>query len=304
MDIDLFSKIGHSVIDSTVDTSPLELPPAETTVCDTKDIQQTLSTILEYQKTTYVLFVTDSETLCNLILTLNSTLTEHKVSVLCRGMLYADDAIAEIERAERMLYTTDGTQHFPTAPMFDNVFIDEDGRILYSMDMDTAIDGTEPLYSSNGEPWGTLLPEDYSLQNLVGRLNEHVKSMGYSDRVSVANELLNAYNTSSLTDGLVLFHVGDGFKVLPVDGDKVTLKSLNLLLYEVLFGHAIHSKDVMGSLINDRLDNMDYPSYLFEYFERAFANRVYSSISCPKVDIKLTENTLTRLTLTLGGTAI
>lgn len=52
----------------------------------------------------------------------------------------------------------------------------------------------------------------------------------------------------------------------------------------------------MLSLIEDRMNHTEYPVALFEFFEYAFADKIYPGLSCKAATLDLLENTLHRMT--------
>ena len=104
----IYTRFTCRLIDKHLVPDPTQLTSIDH-VCDMSDTQATVCQILEQQRNgNYILVVTDSQDICNLVLAFNPTLKDHKISVLCNDDLHADDAIAEFDRLEKLLHTESG----------------------------------------------------------------------------------------------------------------------------------------------------------------------------------------------------
>jgi len=279
----------HLVPDSTQLTS-------NDHICDMSDTQATVCQILEQQKAgNYILVVTDSPDICNLVLAFNPTLKDHKISVMCNDELYADDAIDEFDRLEKLLHTESGIEYFPAKEIEESLFEAENGQILFNCtDIYARSDeNTQLLYMSDGQLWGYVLP--YTAAHLIGTLHNHLESLTLSDRTSVAVAVVNFFKEKHLSDSIFLFKTENGPAIQPVGVPTICSgKELYVLLYEIYFGHA-PSKDRMLSLVEDRMNHAEYPTALFEFFECAFADKIYPGLSCKTATLDLLEHTLHRM---------
>lgn len=98
----IYTRFTCRLIDKHLVPDPTQLTSIDH-VCDMSDTQATVCQILEQQRNgNYILVVTDSQDICNLVLAFNPTLKDHKISVLCNDDLHADDAIAEFDRLEKL----------------------------------------------------------------------------------------------------------------------------------------------------------------------------------------------------------
>ena len=266
-------------------------------ICDMSDMQAIVCQILEKQKAgNYILVVTDSPDICNLVLAFNPTLKDHKISVLCNDVLHADDAIAELERLEKLLHTESGIEYYPEREIEDGLFeADNDHLLLKNTSINMKSDEKNQfLYSSDGQLWGYVLP--YTAASLIGKFNEHIESMSLAERVMLAFDFLTCFKEECLSDSIIIFKTETGLRIYPIGSPNIcSTKDLFLLLYELFFGHA-PLKDRMLSLIKDRMAHPEYPASLFELFECSFANKIYPGVSCKAATADFCENTLQRLT--------
>lgn len=292
----IYSKFTCRLIDEHLVSNPNQLVDTDH-VCDMNDTQTTVCQILEQQKAgNYILVVTDSSDICNLVLAFNPTLKDHKVSVLCNDVLYADDAIAEFERLERLLHTESGIEYFPAREIEEGLFETDTGQLLYNCtDVHAKPDeNIKLLYSSDGELWGYVLP--YAATSFVGKLHNHLESLTLSERTQVAVAAVNCFKEEHLSNSIFLFNTENGLTIQPI-GDLTICsdKELYVFLYEIYFGHA-PLKDRMLSLIEDRTNHIDYPTSLFEFFESAFADKIYPGLSCKATTLDSMDYVLNRMT--------
>lgn len=276
----IYSKFTCRLIDEHLVSDLSKLADTDY-ICDMNDTQTTVCRILEQQKAgNYILVVTDSSDICNLVLAFNPTLKDHKVSVLCNDVLYADDAIAEFERLERLLHTESGIEYFPAKEIEEGLFEAETGQLLYNCTAAYAKpdENTQLLYSSDEQLWGYVLP--YAAASFVGKLHNHLESLSLAERTQVAVAVVNCFKEERLSDFIFLFKTENGLAVHPIGVPTICSgKELYILLYEIYFGHA-PLKDRMLSLIEDRMNHAEYPTSLFEFFECAFADKIYPGLSC------------------------
>lgn len=292
----IYTRFTCRLIDKHLVPDPTQLTSIDH-VCDMSDTQATVCQILEQQRNgNYILVVTDSQDICNLVLAFNPTLKDHKISVLCNDDLHADDAIAEFDRLEKLLHTESGIEYFPSEEIEEGLFEAETGQLLfnYTDAYAKSDENTQLLYTSDGQLWGYVLP--YTAAHLVGKLRNHLESLTLSDRTSVAVAVLNCFKEERLSDSIFLFKTENGPSIQPVGVTTICSgKDLYVLLYEIYFSHA-PSKDRMLTLIEDRINHAEYPSSLFEFFEYAFADKIYPGLSCKAAALDLLENTLYRMT--------
>lgn len=292
----IYTRFTCRLIDEHLVPDPTQLTSIDR-VCDMSDMQATVCEILERQRNgNYILVVTDSPDICNLVLAFNPTLKDHKISVLCNEELHADDAIAEFDRLEKLLHTESGIEYFPAKEIEKGLFEAETGQLLFnSTDAYAKSDENIPLlYSSDGQMWGYVLP--YTAAHFVGKLHNHLESLSLTKRTAVAVAVMNCYKDEHLSDSIFLFKTANGPVIQPVGAPTICSgKELYVLLYEIYFGHS-PSKDRMLSLIEDRMNHTEYPVALFEFFEYAFADKIYPGLSCKAATLDLLENTLHRMT--------
>lgn len=291
----IYSKFTYRLIDEHLAPEPSQLTDIDH-ICDMSDTQTTVCQILEQQKAgNYILVLTDSSDICNLVLAFNPTLKDHKVSVLCNDVLHADDAIAEFDRFEKLLHTESGIEYFPAKEIEDGLFEAETGQLLLNC-TDTYAkfdENTQLLYSTDGQLWGYVLP--YTTASMIGKLHNHLESMPFAERTMAAVAVLNRFKEECLSDSIFLFKTENGLAIQPIGVPTIcSSKELFLLLYEIYFGHA-PSKDRMISLIEDRTSHPEYPSSLFEFFEYAFADKIYPGLSCKAATLDSLENMLHRM---------
>ena len=292
----IYTRFTCRLIDEHLVPDPTQLTSSDR-ICDMSDTQATVCEILEQQRNgNYILVVTDSPDICNLVLAFNPTLKDHKISVLCNDELHADDAIAEFDRLEKLLHTESGIEYFPAKEIEDGMFEAETGQLLFNCTDAYAKsdENTQLLYSSDGQLWGYVLP--YTAAHLVGKLHNHLESLSLTERTAVAVAVVHCFKEERLSNSIFLFKTENGLTIQSVGTPTICSgKELYVLLYEIYFGHA-PSKDRMLSLIKDRMNHVEYPSSLFEFFEYAFADKIYPGLSCKAATLDLLENTLHRMT--------
>ena len=189
----IYTRFTCRLIDEHLVPDPTQLTSIDR-VCDMSDMQATVCEILERQRNgNYILVVTDSPDICNLVLAFNPTLKDHKISVLCNEELHADDAIAEFDRLEKLLHTESGIEYFPAKEIEKGLFEAETGQLLFnSTDAYAKSDENIPLlYSSDGQMWGYVLP--YTAAHFVGKLHNHLESLSLTERTAVAVAVMNCY---------------------------------------------------------------------------------------------------------------
>lgn len=276
----IYSKFTCRLIDEHLVSDPTQLKDIDH-ICDMNDTQTTVCKIFEQQKAgNYILVVTDSSDICNLVLAFNPTLKDHKVSVLCNDVLHADDAIAEFERLERLLHAESGIEYFPAKEIEEGLFETDTGQLLYNCtDVHAKPDeNTKLLYSSDGQLWGYVLP--YAATSFVGELHSHLENLSLSERTQVAVAAVNRFKEERLSNSIFLFNTENGLAIHPIGAPTTCSdKELYVLLYEIYFGH-VPLKDRMLSLIEDRMNHAEYPTSLFEFFESAFVDKIYPGLSC------------------------
>lgn len=292
----IYSKFTYRLIDERLVSNPSQL--AETDhICDMSDTQTIVCQILEQQKAgDYILVVTDSSDICNLVLAFNPMLRDHKVSVLCNDVLHADDAIAEFDRLERLLHTESGTEYFPAKEIEEGLYEAEAGQLLVNCTAANAKsdEHTQLLYSSDGQPWGYVLP--YTTASLIGKIHNHLESLSLAERTQVAIEVVNCFKEGRLSDSILLFKADNSLEIQPIGPPTICSdNALFLLLYEIYFGHA-PLKDKMFSLIEDRMNHAEYPAALFEFFEYAFADKIYPGLTCKAATLDSLDYVLHRMT--------
>lgn len=292
---DIYTRFTCRLIDEHLVPDPTQLTSIDR-VCDMSDTQATVCEILEQQRNGNILVVTDSPDICNLVLAFNPTLRDHKISVLCNDELHADDAIAEFDRLEKLLHTEPGIEYFPTKEIEEGLFEADTGQLLlhFTDAYAKSDENAQLLYSSDGQLWGYVLP--YTAAHLVGKLHNHLEGLSLSERTAVAVAVVNCFKEEHLPDTIFLFKTENGSVIQPIGTPTIcSSKELYVLLYEIYFGHA-PSKDRMLSLVEDRMNHVEYPSSLFEFFEYAFADKIYPGLSCKTATLDLLENTLRRMT--------
>lgn len=292
----LYPKIECVIVESNIDTFDASDMTAEVISCDTNDIQASLDIILEKQKTAHVLVVTESPDICNILLALNATFKKNKISVLCDGNLCADEALKELEREENMLHTEDGTQYYPETQVDEILFAAEDGTLLL-MNGDTYDE--HKLYSSDNTCWGSVLDSAvYTINSLVGSVESNFCNLLLCDKAVIAQQMLELFENGNLCDfhNLLIFRTVDGYRLLPTTAYiAYDFKDLISALYELFFEHTMSSKDKLNGLIEDRLNHLEYPTYIFEDFETAYADTIYPSIDCNSLSITRLANTFARM---------
>lgn len=288
----IYSKFTCRLIDEHLVSDPSQFKDTDH-ICDMSDTQAIVCQILEQQRAgNYILVVTDSSDICNLVLAFNPTLRDHKVSVLCNDVLHADDVIAEFDRLERLLHTESGIEYFPVKEIEEGLYEAETGQFLFNCTATNAKfdEHTQLLYSSDGQLWGYVLP--YTAASLIGKLHNHLESLSLSERTVIAALVVNSFKEGCLTDSIFLFKTENDLAIHPIGVPNIcSSKDLFLLLYEIYFGHA-PMKDKMFSLIEDRINHAEYPAALFEFFEYAFADKIYPGLSCKAATLDLLENML------------
>lgn len=292
----IYTRFTCRLIDEHLVPDPTQLTSIDR-VCDMSDTQATVCEILEQQRNgNYILVVTDSPDICNPVLAFNPTLRDHKISVLCNDELHADDAIAEFDRLEKLLHTEPGIEYFPTKEIEEGLFEADTGQLLlhFTDAYAKSDENAQLLYSSDGQLWGYVLP--YTAAHLVGKLHNHLEGLSLSERTAVAVAVVDCFKEEHLPDTIFLFKTENGSVIQPIGTPTIcSSKELYVLLYEIYFGHA-PSNDRMLSLVEDRMNHVEYPSSLFEFFEYAFADKIYPGLSCKTATLDLLENTLRRMT--------
>jgi len=298
----LYSKIDTVVIDGSIGTFDASAMTAEVISCDTSDIQASLDIILEKQKTSRVLVVTESSDICNILLALNSAFKKNKLSVLCAGSLCADEALKELEREENMLYTENGAEYYPETQVDEMLFATEDGMLLL---MNGNTSDERRLYSSDNTCWGAVLdPAVYTINSLVGSVKSSCCNLSVCDKTVIAQQMLQLFENGSLCDfhNLLIFRNEDGCRLLPAASSAVSdFKKLISALYELFFDHAMSCRDKLMGLIEDRLSHPEYPAYIFEDFETAYADTIYPGIDCNSLSMTRLANTFTRMAFVTAG---
>ena len=296
MEMDKFySKINYRLIDESLITDMSQLDEIDH-VCNMADIHTTVSRILDKQKDHYILVITESMDICNLVLAINPTLKDHKLSVLCGDKLYADEAIAEWERLEKMLHTESGAEYFPAKQIGEYLYTDENGLLLLKL-FESQKNKSEILLAYDEQLWGNVLP--FKEENIVGTVQENINDMPRNERYRIISKVLSCFKEESLTETMCLIDSEQGYEILPLSGKLLNEKELYSLIYEVCFGHK-PQKDKMCSLLKDREDHPEYPNCLFEFFEIAFADRIYPGIPCKVSAMKMLENTVERMIIMEG----
>lgn len=233
-----------------------------------------------------------------IVIQLKGTLKDHKIAVYCNGELYAEEAIAEIERMENTLHTESGTEFFPERVLENGMYASENSEILVNCYSESEKSGAEfeNLYTSTGQIWGFVLP--FRTDSLIGRLTDHVDKMTLTEKRMIAIRIVNCFREKGLTDSIYLFRTESDIAIQPIGGNYITsAKELYLLLYELFFEHA-PQKDRMSSIVEDRMKYGDYPGCIFEFFEFAFADKIYPGLSCIPATVDFLENTLYRMAFT------
>ena len=276
----IYTRFTCRLIDEHLVPDPTQLTSIDR-VCDMSDTQATVCEILEQQRNgNYILVVTDSPDICNLVLAFNPTLKDHKISVLCNEELHADDAIAEFDRLDKLLHTELGIEYFPAKEIEEGLFEADTGQLLLNCTDAYAKsdENAQLLYSSDGQLWGYVLT--YTAAHLVGKLYNHLESLSLTERTAVAVAVVNCFKEERLSNSIFLFKTENGFAIQPVGAPTICSgKELYVLLYEIYFGHS-PSKDRMLALIEDRMNHTEYPAALFEFFECAFADKIYPGLPC------------------------
>lgn len=284
--------------DCLQDIMGLRLPESKAT-CDSNDIQEALNTVLTWQKQKRVLVATSSNAFANLLLAMNQTLPKHKIAILCNGVLYDDDAMAEIEREEKMLHTVSGTEYFPVRQLSDALFVDENGHLL----LRGSEEGKNQLYASDGTAWGCSLdPSKYTSERLVGELMNHLEDFNLKTKACICKQVLDMFEHGGLPadEGLLVFKSDMGVELLRIGSPiEYDFKSFAAFLYAIIFAHNPGTyKDKLEMLISDRLAHMDYPAYMFEDFVSVYAKFIFPSMSCAAPGIEMFRNTLDRILIT------
>ena len=152
----------------------------------------------------------------------------------------------------------------------------------------------ENLYNSEGNIWGFLLP--FKADALIGKLQTHTDNLTFSEKCKVALAAIESFKEGYLTDSPYLFKTEHNIALQSIGGNYITsTKELYLLLYELFFANT-PMKDRLQSLVDDRMKHTDYPGCLFEFFELAFADRIYPGLSEYSVaTVDFLENTINRM---------
>lgn len=275
----LISKLSCIIMDNNVVDFDTANTSAEVLPCDTSDIQTTIGVALDQQKNGYVLVVTDYAPMVSIISAINSTLTNHKISVFCKNDFFADDALMEIQREENMLHTEDGMQLYPDAQITENLYKAEDGSLILKGDFY----GEFNLLDINGSPWGFVLNKDvFNEDNLLGSVDAVASTLNFSGKTAIAEEMNSLLEDYRLCDShhTLVFEQNNELYLLPISDDSVSMESYISMLYSVFFAHTLNNENKLKCLIDDRIIHPDYPSFVFTMFETMFFKDIYPNVEC------------------------
>lgn len=260
----LLSRIGCFLVEQGSNTDAvvayMNREDAVTIPFAPNDVQDFLNLILEQQKTQRVLVVTDTQNFTQLVLSLNATLSQNKLSVLCNGTFHLEDALTELRREQRMLHTADGAEYDPVRQLTEYMMATADGRVL--LKHKASADETE-LFDYNGDSWGALLPVQYHANDFCGTLH------GMSPILSLrkkATLLLKLIETSGQklpdADHIALFRSSElEMVILPHPHKMLTSAQME---FEVFTNRSFYADGDLLSEMTEWLQRGNVPSCVLE----------------------------------------
>ncbi|MCR5143379.1 MAG: hypothetical protein K6C68_12815 [Ruminococcus sp.] len=294
----LFSEIDRVVLDGNAVTSELPLSMTYANVSSSEDLKSALDTVFsEKAMKKHVLVVTDSEDFKDIILSINRTISNGKIAVICKGVFFADEAVVEMIREKNLLHTNDGIEYYPGKQLSpDMLYADENGRLLLR-------EGTvgEPLYANDGSCWGCVLSEGYTLDNMKGKLTESLKECSLGTKARIVLKLLDMYDSGTLSDAdsIMLFDTSDCVELLGIgEPTQWSAKSVAALICSVYLGGVSDCKDKLELLINARLAMSELPALLFEDMLDTYSQQIFPSVSAEMPSTAQLRNTAERILIT------
>ncbi len=216
MNMNIEKILRYATILSDSSSVPQKFPfadvPAERILeASSSKLQPFLETVFQILANSHCIVVTENRPVAEFLLAMNQTQSEadHKVGVFCGGKLEAEAISESIALAENTFVTADGTTYLLDQFLCEHMYAAENGRILCVDTTSCSVTG-EPLYrklEQDGEPCGTLLPEAFHAQNLLGTLASVQHKLTTAQQVQLALGLLDWEGHEYLDpDRVLLFH--------------------------------------------------------------------------------------------------
>ena len=224
MNMNVEKILRYATILSDSSSVPQKFPfadvPAERILeASSSKLQPFLETVFQILASSHCIVVTENRPVAEFLLAMNQTQSEadHKVGVFCGGKLEAEAISESIALAENTFVTADGTTYLLDQFLCEHMYAAENGRILCVDTTSCSVTG-EPLYrklEQDGEPCGTLLPEAFHAQNLLGTLASVQHKLTTAQQVQLALRLLDWKAHEYFDpDRVLLFH-GTGTPLPP-----------------------------------------------------------------------------------------
>ena len=222
------------------------------------------------------------------------------LGVFCGGKLEAEAISESIALAENTFVTADGTTYLLDQFLCEHMYAAENGRILCVDTTSCSVTG-EPLYrklEQDGEPCGTLLPEAFHAQNLLGTLASVQHKLTTAQQVQLALRLLDWKAHEYFDpDRVLLFH-GTGTPEVTFAAAKgdTAISSDFIIPWAAFTGTSLdHVQDPVEAIVDDA---GKVPSSLLEDAAIVYHSVLYpnTSTGLEHVDsAMLTRRTLERL---------
>lgn len=236
------------------------------------DVQEFLNLLLEQQKTRRVLAVMDTQNFVQLVLSLNASLPQNKLSVLCNGIFHLEDALTELRREQRMLYTVDGTEEYdPVRQLTEHMMATSDGRVL--LKRKPSFDETE-LLDYNGDSWGTLLPARYHANDFCGTLRGMTPMLSIHKKAALLWALIDI-NGQQLpdTEHIALFRSSElEIVLLPHTHKTLTPAQME---YELFTNQSFHTDSDLMTEITDWLQHGTVPPCILEDISATVGGKLF-----------------------------
>ncbi len=257
------------------------------------DVQGFLNLILEQQKTQRVLAVTSSPNFTQLVLSLNASLSQNKLSVLCNGTFHLEDALTELRREQRMLHTADGVEYDPVRQLTEHMMATADGRVL--LKRKASADETE-LFDYNGNSWGTLLSSRYHANDFCGTLHGMSPMLSLRKKAALLWTLIDS-NGQKLPDAehIALFRSGELEMVLLPHPHKMLTPAQ--MEFELFTNRSFHADGDLMEEMADWLQRESVPPCVLEDISASVGYQLFSNAKLAEPSKEQVCNTMERIVL-------
>ena len=180
--MNIFNYIDKILLLNNADKSkiPEELAEIPTETINETDIQVLLDKIFRVQKKAKILAATDDEALKNIILAINNSLNNNKISVVFKGELFTTALEEELRMS--IVHTDNGIEFIPMEIKGMNGMYYSEDRILLKRENKN---NEKALYTYNGEFWGALADETYCFDEIEGTADACVDKMTVIDKAKL-----------------------------------------------------------------------------------------------------------------------